>query len=106
MVGVVDLHQGGLIQVVSVDDATVVFVMLTPQQDVELADEGGDVLGLGRSFRAGFAQGVQIPAGGWVELLPEDAELLPGEQAEQRAVEQKIEFRIPDGVHVPGLGQG
>ena len=48
--GVVNLDEAGLLQVVGIDDAAVVLVMLAPQQDIDLIDEVFQVIRAGGGF--------------------------------------------------------
>ncbi|PIV87832.1 MAG: hypothetical protein COW48_09320 [Hydrogenophilales bacterium CG17_big_fil_post_rev_8_21_14_2_50_63_12] len=103
MVGVVDLDQAGVVEIVGVDNATVVFMVFAVQQDVDLMGECGDVFRVGRLARPVLAEGIEIPAGPRVQTLPESGELSPGEQAVELAVEKSVELGIIGG-HLRGCG--
>jgi hypothetical protein len=94
MVGVVDLDQTRVRQIVGVDDAAVVFIMLAAQQGVDFADEGADVRAICGGLGSRFAQGVDVPAGIRVQGVPEVAQLIPGEDAVKSAIEEAVEVGI------------
>ena len=99
MVRVVYLDQPGLVHVVRVDDAAIILVVLFAQQAVEFADEGGDVFAVGGVFGPFLAECVHVPARPGVPILPKNGQLVPGQQAEQLAVEQGVELGIVGGEH-------
>ena len=59
MVGIINLDHARVIQIVGIDDATIIFVMFLVQQRIDLTDKGCNVLAIRAGQRAIFAYGVR-----------------------------------------------
>lgn len=97
MVRIVNFYQAGVQQVVSVNNAAIVFVMITAQQFVDLVDKRFDLGRLSRDIGWHFPNRVQVPSSSWVNSGPELGELLPCKQAVQHAAKDAVEVRCRRG---------
>ena len=94
MMWVVNLDQRGGFQVVRIDDAAIGLIMIAAQEDIDLADEGLDLRAIDRILGPRLTDGVEIPARLAIDALPEGIQLVPVEDAVERAAKQGIEGRV------------
>lgn len=99
VVWIVDFYQVGGLKIIGVDNAAIVLMVLAAQECIHLPNKSQDMLGIRRLFRPRLAQCVEVPAATAIEAVPESGKLIPGKQAVKGAVEQRVEFRIIEGLH-------
>lgn len=77
------LDEGGLLHGIGVDDATIIFVMFTPQQFIQFPDNKVQVVASKHGGGRFFADSIHIPAAGVVSdnPLPQVVQLMPAQYA-------------------------